>query len=283
MGGNNVEARQLAWFSATQFEVANKTAAVTKTDRDVAAVLTALGAALAEGETLSRVIQLQKSKAIASGGHEIQGLLGNWREKINELAAKPAAFRFLKDREKGFVDFISVMSPSLAETELRRLVDSDDYVTANWAKTELVYLKMRNDPFDLKFTALEAKGKGREIDFQKLNGRVVYLYFWMVDSKNVVQDIGKINGLYAETSRRKFEVIGICLDSETKRQDVLGFIQRNKIKWPQYFDGQGKNGDLCKKMSVQETPVGFVFEPNGKLGAANVRAGALKSEVGKRL
>jgi peroxiredoxin len=195
----------------------------------------------------------------------------------------PGGLRYLKDREEGFYDFVSMVSPATTEAQLNHLVNSKDKITANWAKAESVWFAIRKAPFDLKFTELDAKGKGKEIDFNKLQGRVVYLYFWTTDTKGIVADIDKILDVYFDTSRRKFEVIGVCCDPEEKRAEALEFIRKNKIKWPQYFDGQGKDGELCKKFNVRGFPTGFIFETNGKLGPINIKSVALKNEVARRV
>jgi peroxiredoxin len=285
MSGKNDGPRRLSWFSMVQFDVINKLHSGQQINNDTTAALNALDVAMTQGETRERVIQLQQSGALGKNSRDVQNMLSAWRAKIDALTGLPggAGLRYLKDREEGFYDFVSLLSPAMTEAQLNHLVNSKDRATANWAKAESVWFAIRKEPFDLKFTELDAKGKGKEIDFQKLQGKVVYLYFWTTDTKGIVADIDKILDVYFDTSRRKFEVIGVCCDPEEKRAEALEFIRKNKIKWPQYFDGQGKDGELCKKFNVRAFPSGFIFETNGKLGPINIKAATLKNEVTRRV
>jgi peroxiredoxin len=285
MSGKNDGARRLSWFSMVQFDVVSKLHSGQQINNDTKAALSALDVAMFQGETRERIIQLQQGGALGRSSRDVQNMLATWRTKIDALTELPgnSGLRYLKDREEGFYDFASVVIPATAEAQLKHLVNSKDRTTANWAKTESVWFAIRKEPFDLKFTELDAKGKGKEIDFKKLQGKVVYLYFWTTDANGVVADIDKILDVYFETSRRKFEVIGVCCDPEAKRAEALEFIRKNKIKWPQYFDGNGKDGELCEKFNVKAFPTGFIFEANGKLGPVNIKGVALKPEVAKRV
>jgi hypothetical protein len=285
MSGKNDGPRRLSWFSMVQFDVVSKLHSGQQVGNDTKAALSALDVAMVQGETRERIIQLQQGGGLGRSSGEIQKMLASWRGKIDALTEMPggSGLRYLKDREEGFYDFVSLVSPATTEAQLNHLVNSKDRNTANWAKTESVWFAIRKEPFDLRFTELDAKGKGKEIDFKKLQGRVVYLYFWTTDAKGAAADIEKILDVYFDTSRRKFEVIGVCCDPEEKRAEALEFIRKNKTKWPQYFDGKGKDGELCGKFNVKSFPTGFIFDANGKLGPVNIKGASLKNEVARRV
>ncbi len=282
MSGKKDGPRRLSWFSMVQYEVTGKLLSGQQVGNDTKAALSALDVAMTQGETRERIVQFQQSGALGKSAGEIQRMLAVWRGKIDALAEMPGGSRFLKDREEGFYDLVSLLSPVTAEAQLDHLVDSKDRNTANWAKTERVYFAIRREPFDLKFTSLDPKGKGKQVDFKKLKGKIVYLHFWTTDARGAVADIDKILDVYFDTSRRKFEVIGVCCDPEEKREEVLEFVRKNKIKWPLYFDGQGKNGELCKKFNVRSFPNGFIFDANGRLGPVEIKGSSLKGEVVRR-
>ncbi|MDR0901939.1 MAG: TlpA family protein disulfide reductase [Opitutaceae bacterium] len=282
MGGKNDGSRRLMWFSTTQYEIVLLLSGQT-VDGDAKAALTALDAAMAQGDTREQVAQLQQRGSLNKNSGEVQSMLMEWRKKLDALTDMPAGRRYLRDREAGFYDFVSLVSPNAAAVQLKNLAGSKDPATANWAKTESLYFDLRKEPFDLKFTSLDAKGKGREINFKALQGKVVYLYFWTSDTKDIAADIDRLLDVYFETNPKKFEIIGVCCDPEENRAAALEIIRKKKFKNPQYFDGQGKNGELCKKLNVRNFPAGFIFETTGRLGPINVRSNALKGELGKRL
>jgi peroxiredoxin len=285
MSGKNDGPRRLSWFSMVQFDVVGKLHSGQQVGNDTKAALSALDVAMVQGETRERIVQLQQGGTLGRSSTEAQRMLAAWRGKIDALTEMPggAGLRYLKDREEGFYDFVSLISPATTEAQLNHLVNSKDRTTANWAKTESVWFALRKAPFDLKFTELDARGKGREVDFKKLQGKVVYLYFWTTDAKGAAADIDKILDAYFDTSRRKFEVIGVCCDPEEKRAEALEFIRKNKMKWPQYFDGKGAGGELCGRFNVKAFPTGFIFETTGKLGPVNIKGAGLKPEVTKRV
>jgi len=99
-----------------------------------------------------------------------------------------------------------------------------------------IKLKIRNrigqldrvgQPLELKGTATD----GREIDIQKMKGRVVLIDFWATWCGPCRNEIPRMKSLYEKFHKQGFEIIGMNLDD--KRETLNSFLEKNPSPWPQ--------------------------------------------------
>ena len=79
-----------------------------------------------------------------------------------------------------------------------------------------------------------------------------------------------------------FEVIGVALDEAADREKLLHLVEREKLPWPQYFDGKKWKSDLAQKFSITSIPATLLLGPDGRLATNSARGPQLETEV-KRL
>jgi len=126
-------------------------------------------------------------------------------------------------------------------------------------KQELAGTALLGKPLEIQFKASD----GRDVDLAGLRGKVVLIAFWATWCPPCVQEIPHIKAASEKLHDRGFEVIGISLDD--KKQDLLSFIGRNKMEWPQYFDGLGDNNKIAKQFGIEEIPALWLVDKQGKL------------------
>jgi thiol-disulfide isomerase/thioredoxin len=112
-------------------------------------------------------------------------------------------------------------------------------------------------PIDIQFKAID----GREVNLGNQHGKVVLIDFWATWCPPCVTEVPHIKAAYDKWHPRGFEIIGISLDDE--KEDLLSFLNRNKMEWPQYFDG-GENR-FARKFGIEEIPTMWLIDKQGKL------------------
>jgi len=131
-------------------------------------------------------------------------------------------------------------------------------------------------PFELKFTALD----GREVDVQKMKGKVVLIDFWAMWCQPCVAEIPKIREAYKELNGKGFEIVGINLDSD--KEPLEKFLKENGMTWPQYFDGKRFETEPARRFGISMIPTMWLVDKKGILRVVNARSD-LKGSVEKLL
>ena len=205
--------------------------------------------------------------------------MGDFRKKVDALAKHESGGLFLKDREVGYYEALLLVNPKSAEAHVTKLTQSADKETAKWAKTEASLIEIRKQPYALKFTALD----GREVDFEQLRGRNVYLLFFSSTAKRFSDELESLKDVYAEYSRKDFDIVLVCYDTEKEKADA--FLKEKRVKWPVYFDGKGEDNEFGKQLNVTNRglPMGFLFDAKGMLVKTNVGMRGVGGEVKKLL
>jgi thiol-disulfide isomerase/thioredoxin len=119
-------------------------------------------------------------------------------------------------------------------------------------------------PLALKFTALD----GREVDLEKLRGKVVLVDFWATWCLPCLSEMPKVKALYEKLHDQGFEIVGVSLDE--KKGDLERYLTKEKIPWPQYFEGASENR-LAKEFQIDSIPTMWLVDRQGRLRELNAR------------
>ena len=134
-------------------------------------------------------------------------------------------------------------------------------------------------PLDIKFTALD----GTQVDLSQMKGKVVLVDFWATWWP-CVGEIPHIKEAYEQFHSKGFEVIGISFDSswDSGKEALQRFVQKNKMPWPQYFDGQVWKNKFGIQYGIAGIPTMWLVDKKGNLRESNARDD-LKGKVEKLL
>jgi len=144
------------------------------------------------------------------------------------------------------------------------------------AEMMLKHFTLLGKPIALKFRAAD----GREVDLQKLRGKVVLIDFWATWCQPCLIEIPKVTAAYRRLRDKGFEIVGINLDYEKRNLDYV--TQRAGMTWPQHFDGQGSENEWAQHFGVGLIPTMWLVDKQGVLRDLN-GAGSLEQKVEKLL
>jgi len=130
-------------------------------------------------------------------------------------------------------------------------------------------------PFSVKDT------EGKSLSISNYQGKVVLLDFWASWCMPCRMEMPNVIRLYKKYSGRGFEIIGISLDSDQKAFE--GFISKNDMSWPQFYDGKGWQNEVAEKYKVRAIPATFLIDKDGKIRYRSLRGPELESAIEKLL
>lgn len=186
------------------------------------------------------------------GDKRVGGLLFTASERIDDAAGKAR----LEDRI------------------LREFPDFADRVLASRRQREAI-----GKPFELEFSEAIT---GKMIRIADLKGKVVVIDFWATWCGPCVAEMPNMKKLYSEYMEKGVEFIGVSLDQPEESGKGLTklkeFVAENDIRWPQYYQGKGWDGDFSRSWGINSIPRLFVIGPDGNLFSTSAR-GSLETMI----
>ena len=131
-------------------------------------------------------------------------------------------------------------------------------------------------PLALKFGAVD----GRAVDLEKLRGKVVLIDFWATWCGPCVQEVPHVKAVYEKLHPKGFEIVGISFDQ--KKTALQNFVLKEKMTWPQYFDGKGWSNQFGVRFGIESIPTMWLVDKKGVLRHLDGRK-ELESKVEKLL
>src|ERR1051325_1311303 len=129
-------------------------------------------------------------------------------------------------------------------------------------------------PLQLQFKAVD----GREVDVQKLQGKVVLVDFWATWCKPCMAELPKVKATYAKLHEKGFEIIGISLDEKAEALDRV--LKKEEMTWPQYMEEEGKENKFAGEFGIEGIPTMWLVDKKGVLRDLNART-SLSNKVEK--
>ena len=206
--------------------------------------------------------------------------LGAVREKVDLLASQPGCGPFLVNAEYAFYDvLVQGKGAAIAEKHLRRIADSSEPAVAEMAQRELAILELRKQPLEFKFTALD----GKAVDFAQLRGKAVAVLFFSTGGNNSKREVEALRALDDDLKKQPFEIIGVSFDKGSDKEKLEKMLQDMKVTWPVYFEGNGNDNPLAKKLGIAKAPAAALFDQKGMLTITGVGSNAIAMAAKKLL
>ena len=116
--------------------------------------------------------------------------------------------------------------------------------------------------------------RGEALTLTQYRGQVVLLDFWATWCGPCIAEMPNVKRTYETHRNRKFQIIGISLDSS--RAPLDAYIQGAGIEWRQYLDSRGQISSLY---GVRAIPSTFLIDGAGIVRKVNLRGYALERAV----
>ncbi|MCR4289215.1 MAG: redoxin domain-containing protein [Candidatus Scalindua sp.] len=105
--------------------------------------------------------------------------------------------------------------------------------------------------------------KGNPISLSQFEGKIVVMHFWATWNDNCLEKLPEIKELYRKFKGPDVQFIGISRDDNI--DDLKGVVLQKNIEWPQIFEGMRYKGMMSKLYDVQNIPMTFVVDKQGKV------------------
>jgi len=197
----------------------------------------------------------------------------------NPVRWSAAVFNAKVEKSRGIVGAPPVENLT---AELEALVKAGDASAEDKAaaekalKTIKTMAELKSKPLNLKFTAVD----GREVDLEKMRGKVVLVDFWATWCGPCVAELPNVLKAYKELHPQGFEIIGISLDSDQSKLEK--FVKDKGMDWPQFFDGKGWKNAISAGFDIHSIPAMWLVDQKGMVVDTAARGG-LADKVAKLL
>jgi thiol-disulfide isomerase/thioredoxin len=119
---------------------------------------------------------------------------------------------------------------------------------------------------------------GRRWTSADLRGRVVVLDFWATWCAPCLAEIPVLRRIDSTYDDDRVQVLGVSLDVSDRR-NLHAWLNRQRIDWPQVWDGRGYDGELPVRFGVGSLPASVLIGPDGRAVALNLRGERLLAAV----
>ncbi len=126
-------------------------------------------------------------------------------------------------------------------------------------------------PFHLDFNDAI---KGSRVSIKQLRGKVVVIIFWASWADASIGELPNWKAAYAKYHDLGVEFIGVSLDAPVGRGGLEALkkcVLEQRIRWPQYYQGNGFDSEFHRAWGVKCIPAVFVVDPAGNLYSTDAR------------
>lgn len=130
-------------------------------------------------------------------------------------------------------------------------------------------------PMRLRGTTLQ----GSALDLSQYRGKTVLIQYWATWCEPCKVDMARLKELQAEYAKQGFVIIGVNLDNT--REEVVSYVQAERIPWAQLHEPGGLESRLANEMGILTLPTMILVDPKGDVVSRNIHVTELESELRK--
>lgn len=183
-----------------------------------------------------------------------------------------------------------------ADAAYRQLVEHPKYGSHASAKTAKRLLALEKENRTGELPAIAARGgrpdalvgkkaidfnvkalDGNDLSLEKYRGNVILLDFWAVWCGPCIAEMPNVKQVYEKYKDANFQIIGISLDDS--RDKLVGYLEKEGITWPQFFDGDGWKNQVAEMYGISAIPHMYLIDGDGVIRKSGVRGHALEPAV----
>ena len=208
--------------------------------------------------------QAVQRRAIAKQSEGREAVLAEFEKGVRELQSA-----FPKEEEVNQMllflaqQFEGEKALALAK-EVKNASDSGQIVSM--ADEIIKKMSLLGSKPDISFTAVD----GKEVSLSKMKGKVVLIDFWATWCGPCIAELPNVLKAYNALHSEGFEIIGISFDQSKVKLER--FVKKEKMPWPQYFDGQGWGNKYGKEYGITGIPAMWLIDKKGVLRDMSARA-----------
>jgi TolA-binding protein/peroxiredoxin len=132
--------------------------------------------------------------------------------------------------------------------------------------------------------SIQLRGKavtGESVDLAKLRGKVVLVHYWATTSEPCKVELAQLKELQAKYGKDGFALVGVSLDSDG--QDLVDYLKRNRLPWPQLFEPGGLDSRYASEMGIILLPTMILIDEKGKVVNRGIHITEVDNELRKLL
>jgi thiol-disulfide isomerase/thioredoxin len=124
---------------------------------------------------------------------------------------------------------------------------------------------------------------GKALSPDNYKGKILLVDFWATWCGPCMAEMPNVIKTYNKYHANGFEIIGVSLDQPDQKAMLTAFLAKNKMPWPQFYDGKYWQNELAVKYGIEEIPSNFLLDANGQIIGEDLRGDDLDAAVGKAL
>ena len=134
-------------------------------------------------------------------------------------------------------------------------------------------LKVGSPPIEFAVTSID----GKKLSPGEFKGKVLLLDFWATWCGPCRQEMPNLIKVYEKYNKKGFEIVGISLDRS--RSDLDRYVEKNDMKWPQYFDGKYYQNEVAALYGIMSIPATYLIDKKGNIRYKSLRGRQLEVAV----
>lgn len=120
---------------------------------------------------------------------------------------------------------------------------------------------------------------GKTVRLGDFRGKYVLIDFWASWCGPCREENPNVVAAYNRFKDQGFEIIGVSLDSEERKEAWLNAIQKDQLTWTQVSDLKGWDNAVAKLYGIRAIPANILLDPEGNIMAKDLREGKLQQKL----